>query len=448
MEQILLLIYEIGLTAALLVVGPFLLFNRKARAGLSQKLGFIPKSLRLRLQKVSSPAWFHAVSVGEFNAAWPFIEAFHKLFPDQPIVISTTTATGQALAQERAGKIATIIYFPFDLPWIISTWLDLIRPSLICIMETELWPCFMEACKRRKIEVVVLNGRMSPRSFRMHRLFASLTGPMLNKFALIGAQTEAEANRYRSIGGDNLKVTVFGNLKYDGLSAIDSVQTAILQSELNIKDKELVFVAGSTHEGEESMALDVLDMFAKGSSDGGRSLRLIIAPRHPERFDLVASMITARGYRVRRHSLRQKFENNSDVYLLDTIGSLSKFYALASVAFVGGTIAKVGGHNLVEPYAYGVPVICGPFLYKTKDVASILIEKNALKVGSNRGEVEQLLLHLLADKELSRTIGNSGKAWLEDNQGAVERALNSIHPLVATQTYNNSLAKGAKVHIR
>jgi 3-deoxy-D-manno-octulosonic-acid transferase len=430
MEQFLLLIYETGLTALLLLLGPFLLFNRKARAGLWQKLGIIENNLERRLGQLDRPTWFHAVSVGEFNAAWPFIQAFQKRFPDKAIVISTTTATGQALAKERAGQLATIIYFPFDLPWIVNKWLDLISPELVCIMETELWPAFMEGCRKRHLPVIMLNGRLSPRSFKRHKMIDPLSAPMLRKFALIGAQTQAEANRYRAIGGEALPVTVFGNLKYDGLTVLDSAQVAILASELNIGDGELVLVAGSTHDGEESTVLDVLDTYAAAPENKGKILRLIIAPRHPERFEAVADLIRQRGYNVKRHSLRQAFKDQSDVFLLDTIGSLSKFYAVASVAFVGGTLARVGGHNLVEPYAYAVPVVCGPSLYKTREIANTLIESNALRVGKNRSEVEQLLLSLLTNQELKATIGSCGKAWLQENQGASERALKAIEPLV------------------
>jgi 3-deoxy-D-manno-octulosonic-acid transferase len=265
-------------------------------------------------------------------------------------------------------------------------------------------------------------------------LISALSAPLLRKFALIGAQTQAEANRYRAIGGDQLPVSVFGNLKYDGLTVLDSLQVAILASELNIGEGELVLVAGSTHDGEETMALNVLDQFMGAPNNKSNVLRVIIAPRHPERFQQVAELIEQRGYSVKRHSMRQSFKERSDVFLLDSIGSLSKFYSVASVAFVGGTLARVGGHNLVEPYAYAVPVVSGPSLHKTRDIANTLLESNALRVGHHRVEVEQLLLSLLTNKELRGMIGSRGKDWLQDNQGAVERALKSFEPLVETRT--------------
>jgi 3-deoxy-D-manno-octulosonic-acid transferase len=445
MERILLFIYETALTVLLVLVGPFLLLNQKARAGLGQKLGFVPAGLAAQLKKLSNPVWFHAVSVGEFNAAWPLIQAFRERFPETPMVISTTTRTGQELAVERAGKLATIIYFPFDLNFIVERWLELVRPSLVAILETELWPCFMDACYKRNIPVIMLNGRISPRSYRMHNLGRPLSSAMLRKFAMLGAQSESEANRYRAIGGNNLPVCVFGNLKYDNLAPISSMESAILKAELNIHDDDLVLVAGSTHESEESLVLNVLDALARSPETASKTLRVIIAPRHPERFERVKELITSAGFSLRTYSLRQGFQSKSDVFLLDTIGSLSKFYSLASLAFVGGTIAKVGGHNLVEPYAYGVPVVCGPSLFKTKDVAAILLERNALLIGEDSRQIIKHLLKLLSNSELRRTIGNNGKAWLSENQGAVARAMTEIETLVEKRAPNAVKKRAAVV---
>lgn len=430
MQRIVLLAYELGLTALLILVGPFLLLRHKAQAGLLQKLGFISKELVHKLNGLQDAIWFHTVSVGEFNAVWPLIEVFHQRFPDQAIVISTTTATGQELARKRANKIATIIYFPFDLPWIVSRWLSAIRPRLVAILETELWPCFVDSCFQRNIPIVILNGRVSPQSHRLHRLLRPLYAPLLNKCTFISAQSKADAQRYRSVGGDSLSIAVQGNLKYDGLSAMTAGGIATLRNRLNIKDNELVLVAGSTHEGEEVVILNLLNRYRKKGEKENRTLKVIIAPRHPERFDRVAQIISAYGYTVVRHSQKQSFENQSDVFLLDTIGSLAQFYSMASVAFVGGTIAKIGGHNLVEPYAYGVPVVCGPSIFKTKDTAQILCERKALIVGANAQEVENQLLMLLDNSKMGDTIGQNGRIWLSENQGAVTRALESLKPLL------------------
>jgi len=447
LEHILLLIYEIGLAVLLVLVGPFLLFRRKARAGLLQKLGIVSTALRAQLENLSNPVWFHAVSVGEFNAAWPFIQAFHDRFPNKALVISTTTETGQILARQRAGEIATIIYFPFDLPWVISKWLSIIRPSLVVILETELWPCFSEAGFRRSIPLAILNGRISLKSYRLLQIVKPVFGPLLRKFALIGAQSGVEANRYVAIGGDNLPIAVFGNLKYDGLSTIDTDDSELkdnLRKELNISESELVLIAGSTHEGEEALVLNVLKRFSPKGDLQISPLRLIVAPRHPERFERVARIISSYGYNVKRRSLGQSFLSAADVFLLDTIGCLTRFYSVASLAFVGGTVAKVGGHNLVEPYAYGVPVVCGPSLYKTKDTATILSERNALSIGKNRKDVEDRIMTFLASPHLRTSAGKNGKAWLAENQGASQRALRHIERFITiTPKERPPLVKGS-----
>lgn len=430
-ESFLLTAYEFGLAAVLLIVGPFLLLKRKSRSGLLQKLGLIDANLINELASLDSPVWFHSVSVGEFNAAWPFIESFHNNFPTKQIVISTTTFTGQSLAKERAGNMATIIYFPFDLPWIVTKWLLLVRPSLVAILETELWPCFVDCCFKRNIPVVILNGRISPKTHQFHKLLKPLFAPLLGKLALISTQSEAEAQRYRSIGDEKLPIVVCGNLKYDGLSSSNAQQIKTLKDRLNIGDDELVLVAGSSHEGEESLVLETLDRFRQShKNQPDLSLKLIIAPRHPERFNRVDDIIAESGYKTRRYSEGLGFTTNSDVLLLDTIGDLSKFYAIASVAFVGGTIATVGGHNLAEPYIYGVPVVCGPSLFKTKDVAIVLSDCDALLIGKTAREVEERLLYLLDNPSRRNSMGNNGKTWLSQNQGAVERTMNVVVPLI------------------
>jgi 3-deoxy-D-manno-octulosonic-acid transferase len=443
MDQFILLVYELALSLGLISIGPFLLLSPKARAGIGQKLGLIPASLQTQLKELDRPIWLHCVSVGEFNAAWPFVQAFHQHYPDTAIVISTTTATGQKLALSKAGTIATIVYFPFDLPFIVSTWLNAVRPQLVAILETELWPCFTDACFARDIPIIMLNGRISPNSQRFHQALKPLFGRLLKKYSLISVQSAQEARRYRLTGGDNLPISIDGNLKYDGLNTIDGEQIAALKRQLNIQDDDLVLVAGSTHDGEEAIILKVLTTF-KAAAQSKRALKVIIAPRHPERFDKVAQLISAAGYCVKRHSQAENFSDDLDVYMLDTIGSLAKFYCLGSLAFVGGTVAKVGGHNLAEPYAYGVPVVCGAHLFKTKDAARILSENDALAIRQNAKQVEETLLALLDDPDARASMGASGRKWLNENQGAVKRAMRAVEPLIADNRPADSVSPKAR----
>jgi 3-deoxy-D-manno-octulosonic-acid transferase len=439
MEKILLLFYRFGLVGFLVCFGPFLLLFSRARSGVMSKLGFIPVKLRRELQLLKAPVWFHAVSVGEFTALLPLVEALHKKFPRLDIVISTTTRAGNQLAKERTSSYATVIYFPFDLPWVVSQILDLIKPAFFAIVETELWPGFIKQCANRQIPMAILNGRISPRSFRSYSLMKPLFAPLLRRFSLIGTQSQSEADRYEAIADHKLPVKVLGNLKYDIKPAINLSEVIQIKEKLNISEQDLVLVAGSTHEGEEVLLLDTLRRYVElnDTKYRSRTLRLIIAPRHPERFNRVAQIITQAGHPVRRYSRSQSFTSKADVLLIDTIGVLSKYYALADLAFVGGTIAKVGGHNLLEPYAYGIPAVCGPYIYKTKQTANILRHRKALYLGKNKMEVQDAIIRLLDNAKLRTNMGSNGKAWLDENQGAVSRALDSIVPLFTSDLNQN-----------
>jgi 3-deoxy-D-manno-octulosonic-acid transferase len=428
MENLLLFLYDIGLLIALVLAWPILLIKKKTRAGLLQKFGFLPQSFEQKVRAASEAVWLHAVSVGEFTAILPFIELFHARYPEKQIVVSTTTETGNKLARERVGKFAAIFYFPFDLSWVVRRVLDTIRPSMVFFAETELWPGFTNECSLREIPLVILNGRISPRSFKSYKLLAPIFAPLLKKFALIGAQSKAEAQRYEGIAGTRLPAIALGNLKYDNL--VTSNGDAIhLKEQLGIKANDLVLVAGSTHETEEQLVLRVLERLQTKSPSN--TYRLIIAPRHPERFERVCEIIESFGRKAKRFSKGEKLESERDVYVLDIIGVLAKHYAVASVAFVGGTIAKVGGHNLLEPYAYGVPVVCGPCLFKTRETAKILKETGALLIGKSEGEVEELLSTLVVDQHRRQTIGEAGRNWLIENQGAVNRAFVAVERLMA-----------------
>lgn len=412
--------------AIAVLVGPFLLLKRRARYGMSQKLGNIPETLKTKYSAAGCirPIWFHAVSVGEFNAAWPLLKRLNEKYPQQTIVISSTTGAGQKLAKERSSSFADCIYFPYDLPWCTGNWLDVLKPKLVTIVETEIWPGFVNQCKSKNIPITMINARMSPRSFKSYNRFRAFFGPVLRNFHSVGVQSTSEAERYKKVAGDSLKVQVLGNIKFDGLEPITQTEQQELMKKLNLLPDELVFVAGSTHDGEETA---VVNAFKKLSDPKGK--RLIIAPRHPERFDKVADIIRLAGFRPRRFSENEKFEQEGNVYLLDAIGHLAKFYSLASIAFVGGTIAPIGGHNIVEPFTYSVPVITGPHLHKTKDVADALLLHDALTVAQDDSELAQMLQLLLNDPERRKQLGRNGNEWLKESQGAVNRALEMIESI-------------------
>lgn len=415
-------LYYIGITLLLLFVWPVLIFSSKARFGVSQKLGFVPDEMRKRLKaSIVKPIWFHSVSVGEFNAALPLINAVHDKYPSRPVVVSTTTGTGQQLAVERVGDYAQVIYFPYDTYFSVKSWLDAINPALFVIVETEMWPGLISQCKKRGVPVVIVNGRISPRSFKSYKRIKSFFHRYVKMISHIGAQTSNEAERYRDLCDGEVPIETMGNLKCDGLKAKSQADIERLRSSLALGDEDLVFIAGSTHEGEESFILSAYAKLLKLMP--GRTIRLIIAPRHPQRFDRAEELIKGAGFSVLRNSRSERFKNDLDVYLIDSIGHLATFYGISDVAFVGGTIAPIGGHNVLEPYTYKVPVISGPRLEKTRDFARLLEERDALFVVKTPEDMAQELHKLLSDETLRQEIGERGHRLLLDSQGAVDKAL-------------------------
>ncbi len=251
--------------------------------------------------------------------------------------------------------------------------------------------------------------------------------PVLRKLALIGAQTSKEVEHYKAVAGNDLPIQVFGNLKYDWLPLFNSAAVTELKNQLGIKSDDLVLIGGSTHIEEEKIILDTYKAYLSSSLPGHKkNLRVILAPRHPERFETVAKIIENCGYRVRRYSQNEKFAEENEIYLLDTIGQLANFYSIASLAFVGGSIANVGGHNLLEPYLYGVPVVCGPNLFKTRETATILASEKALFIAPDAKMVEKKLMELIQDSDLCRSMGGIGQLWLNNNRGAVSKSLVEI----------------------
>ncbi|MBY0548218.1 MAG: 3-deoxy-D-manno-octulosonic acid transferase [Candidatus Obscuribacterales bacterium] len=411
--------YYIVVAVILILIGPALLCLKKSRAGLWQKFGITTPSVALA--EAGNPKglpriWFHAVSVGEFNAVFPLIQEFRKANPDFEIFISTTTATGQDQAIRKAGEFATVFHFPFDLPFANRRWLDFVKPDMVAIVETEIWPGFMSECRARKIPVVLINGRLSPRSFKGYMRWRWFFKSVVRGFAGIAVQSQSEAERYAALAGGPVDIEVCGNIKIDGIKPIGDEQRRALQAQLRLTSEDCVIVAGSTHEGEEKPLLEFLS-----KSDG--TVKLILVPRHPERFERVAALIEQAGFRVRRYSRDQIIESRKDVYLLDAVGHLSRFYSVATVAFVGGTIAPVGGHNLAEPCAYDCPVVCGPHVHKTRDVASSMQQGNALLMADDSEHLKVLLRELCLSSAKRAEIAKAAKLWMRENEGALNRTL-------------------------
>ena len=420
-------IYQFFLFITLLIAGPFLLLKKKARAGLAQKFGLIPADIKKISPSLENCIWIHAVSVGEFNAVYPLVKKIKNEYPDAPLVISTTTATGQKIAREKASKLATIIYFPFDLPFALNPWLDTLKPSTVVIVETEIWPGFIQECQRRNIAILSVNARISPGSYKWYKKFRYFFGPVLTLFARIGVQNKSEQERFVGCGAREEQIEILGNIKLDGLEPESERTRTSIINKLSLTENDFVIVAGSTHEGEEEALLNLVQALSMEEEEN-KPIKLIIAPRHPERFERAAEIVRAKGFKLARYSQEGNLNDPQTVYLLDVLGQLTSFYSIASLAFVGGTIAPVGGHSLAEPYANQVPVFCGPNIQKTRDIARELLSCQALEIGGDDDELLDIARSFYHNEPLRKETGKRGALWLKENQGACLRAFEMMQP--------------------
>ena len=377
-----------------------------------ERLGFAP------LPTLSGAIWVHAVSVGEVEAAVPLVRSLRERFPQRPLVVTTTTPTGSDRVRARLGGAVYHSYLPYDLPGPLGRFLGTVRPHLVIVMETELWPNLFAACARRGIPLVVANARVSAGSFRGYRKLRALLQPTLRSASRILAQTGPDAERLAALGADRAALEVAGNLKYD----------LELAPDLAAKGRELrgfvgaerpVWVAGSTHAGEENAVLGAHESVRRRHP---RAL-LILVPRHPERFEEVADMCGRRGLATARRSRGARPGREDEVYLADTMGELMTLYAASDVAFVGGSLEPVGGHNLLEPAAVGLPILTGPHLANFREIAERVQSAGAARVVRSSAELGDAAAALLADPESRTAMGGAGRQVVAANQGARERVL-------------------------
>jgi 3-deoxy-D-manno-octulosonic-acid transferase len=380
---------------------------RKYLPTLKDRLGYP------QIPKLRRSVWIHAVSVGEVKSVRGLIEKLRPSHPGQPIVVSTNTPAGQDLARNTAGLADHVIYFPLDLPAALKRTLDLVNPELVLIAETEIWPNFLRECRKRNIRVVMVNGRISDRSFPRYRFARRWLKRVLDDYTLLGMQTETDRERIQSIGADGRKVTVFGNLKYDA-SRSDKVLAPEF-SELLARLPSLWIAASTMPEEEEQ----VLKAFAELRQRHPR-LTLLIAPRHPERFAAVEQLIRSRGFSCAR---RSRMEGGTDVLLLDTIGELASVFEHASVVFMGGTLVPRGGHNILEPAAFAKAIVFGPHMENFREIRSLFMEANAAVEIGDGAELAAAIDKLLSDSQAAAALGERARRVVDQNTGATERVL-------------------------
>lgn len=372
--------------------------------------------------------WVHAVSVGESIAAAPMIRALLARYPQLPITITGMTPTGSERIKAMFASEPRIqhCYLPYDLPWAASRFLDHARPVLGVIMETELWPNHINQCARRGIPVVLANARLSERSARGYGKFAGLTRPMLAQMSWIAVQTEAEAQRFRDLGARPECVAVTGSIKFDL-----SIDPQLLRDAASLREQwqatlRPIWIAASTHAGEDESVLSAHRQLLIGHPDA----LLILVPRHPERFASVHELCVQQGFVTVRRSSKQAVSPQTAVLLGDTMGELLFLYALADIAFVGGSLVPNGGHNLLEPAALAKPVLSGPHLFNFLEIAAMLRAAGALSEITDAPSLSAAVQHLIDQPQQASTMADAGLQVMKANQGALQRLLDGIERLV------------------
>jgi 3-deoxy-D-manno-octulosonic-acid transferase len=371
--------------------------------------------------------WLHAVSVGEVQACAPLVVALNRRHPQLPLTVTTFTPTGAARARALVGHIATVRYVPYDLPGAVRRFLRRVEPQLAVIFETELWPNLYRECGRRRVPLVLASARLSQRSLGRYRRLGALFTDAVSTAAIVAAQAEGDAERFRALGAAPASTHVTGNLKFDfelpeGLAERGRRLRAAYAS------GRAMWVAGSTHEGEEAAVLAAQRQVRAAHTDA----LVAIAPRHPARFAAVAEQLGKAGVAFVRRSDGEGARGAAaaEVLLLDSLGELLEFYAAADVAFVGGSLVAVGGHNLLEPAALGLPVLTGPNNFNGPEVAQLLISRGAAQVVHNPQELGAAVSSLLADHAERERIGALGRDSVAASRGALARLLELIEPLL------------------
>ncbi len=392
-----------------------MVFVKKRRPGLAQRFGRSPV-----MEKKT--VWCHAVSVGEVKAISPML----TLLQDDErtrdrIVLSTVTLTGQETANRECGFVSRIFYFPLDLPLVVDHAIRCINPEIFITAETEIWPNFFHCCFRRNIPVVVVNGRISDGSFSRYLKFRWFFRPILEKVTMFLMQSEEDARRILELGANPESVKVTGNMKYDRVPEPVFLPEAVKEWAAT----GFLLVAGSTHAGEEEIVLESVQ--GLGSED----IFLALVPRHPERFDEVAGLLEKRDVPFTRYTdILEGKAAEGDVLLVDAMGVLDGFYALADVAFVGGSLVPVGGHNLLEPAMHGVPVITGQHMNNFKEITNALVEVKGCIVVKNSEELRSILSLYYADPDLRRSTGEVALKASIDASGASKENIDLILELV------------------
>jgi 3-deoxy-D-manno-octulosonic-acid transferase len=429
-------IYSLLLGLGFVLMLPRLLLDARRHgkyiSGLGERLG------KLEQFNHDQPViWLHCVSVGEVQAARPLVQAISREFPSCSIVVSTVTITGQHLARELfKNEARDIFFFPIDWRWSVRRALKSVNPALVLIMETELWPNFLRECRQQEVPVVIVNGRLSERSFKRYQLVRPFIARVIDCLDLAVMQTEPDAARMRSLGLGPERVLVSGNMKFDaGTPDQANPLTKELVARFHFDNGQSVLLAASTHDPEERVVLESFNLLR--TNPDLKTLRLIIAPRHPERFATVAALLDeSKLLWTRRSSQPSPTDDRAEVVLLDSIGELRSLFTLASLVFVGGSIAPTGGHNVLEPAAAGACIVTGPHtknfdeIVRTFTTNDALVQINPANDRESASLLAGVCAKLLRDPERRRELEIRAKALVDENRGATARTIEMLHPVL------------------
>ena len=388
-----------------------------------ERMGRLPVYLNLDGDR---SIWIHAVSVGEVLAARPLVPSLRARFPNHRIFLSTTTLTGNEVAKKSVRGLDGLFFAPFDFPHAVRRALEVVNPSLLVLVETELWPNLIHEASRRGARVVLVNGRISPRSFPRYKRMRRFLSRVLSEIDLFLMQGETHAERIRAMAAPADRVRVTGNLKFDAVEVGRPPERLVRL--LHAGSPRPLWVAGSTVDGEEQLVLSAFHRVRERVPHA----RLLLAPRHPERFGLVPGLVEAAGFRcLRRSALDPGAWAGGEVLLLDTLGELAQIYSLASVVFVGGSLVPAGGHNILEPAVAGKPVVVGPHMENFQEIADAFRAEGALVQVGSADELGREIAALLLDEPRRRDLGERARSLVGRNRGAVSRTTDALVPLLA-----------------
>lgn len=371
----------------------------------------------------SGVIWVHAVSVGEAEAVFPLIKKIQQRYPRAKLLLTSTTPTGSARIRAVMGDSVHHVYLPYDTPDIVNRFMSAFRPRLAVIMETEIWPNLFFYCGEHGIPLYMVNARLSAKSAEGYAKLSSLVHPVIAQVKRIAAQTQEDAERFVNIGAKPEQINLTGNIKFDLEIAGEVIGQGLALKQSAFTDR-YVWIGASTHKGEEELLIEVYNSLKSRIP----KLLLLIVPRHPERFGEVAELCKQQGLSFVNRTSRKSCRFETDVYLADTMGELKMLYAAADVALVGGSMVPVGGHNILEALAVGLPVLFGPYMRNFKEIASKVLADNAAVQCQDKAALVQAILQIYSDQAHRQTLIDSGRQFVQANRGAMDRVFELIRP--------------------